>query len=89
LQSGDGSFEVKDLPESDSEIQDPNATDRAAHPTGSDDGLQSMTAGLAGSIQQKIVIAPVADAPHAVRPPRRHREKDSNLEAEDDVKDNA
>src|SRR5215213_2520830 len=89
LQSSDGALEVENLPERDPEIQESDTAHRAAHPTGSDHCLQTLNTCLAGSIQQKVVVAPVADAPHAVRPPRRHREKDPNLEAQDDVKNNA
>ena len=89
LQSSYGAFEIEDLPERDAEIQKPDTADRAAHPTGSDHCLQTLNTCLAGSIQQKVVVAPIADAPHSVRPPRRHREKDPNLEAQDNVKNNA
>jgi hypothetical protein len=33
LQRRHRSFEVEDFPESDADIQQPNATDRATHPT--------------------------------------------------------
>src|ERR1044072_8227440 len=89
LQSSDGAFEVEDLPERDAEIQKSDTTHRPTHPTGSDHRLQTLTACLARSIQQKVVVAPIADAPHAVRPPRCHRQKDANLEAQDNVKNNA
>ena len=89
LQSSDGAFEVEDLPERNAEIQESDATHRAAHPAGGDDRLQTLNTRLARSIQQKVVVAPIADSPHAMRPPRRHGEKDANLEAEDDVENNA
>src|ERR1043165_3147350 len=89
LQSHHSAFEVEDLPERNSEIQKPDTTHRAAHPTGSNHRLQPLNARLARRIKKKIIVAPVADSPHAVRPPWRHREKDPNLEAQDDVKDNA
>src|SRR5215470_2194395 len=89
LQGSDGAFEVENLPKRDAEIQQSNTTHRAAHPTGSDHCLQTLNARRARSIQQKVVVAPIADAPHSVRPPRRYREKNANLEAQDDVKNNA
>src|SRR5689334_18806941 len=89
LQSSNGAFEVEDLPECDAEIQQPDTTYRATHPTGSDYCLQTLNACRARSIQQKVVVAPIADSPHSVRPPRRHGEKNANLEAQDDVKNNA
>src|SRR5215211_7736657 len=89
LQGSDGAFEVENLPERYPEIQKSDTANRAAHPTGSDHCLQTLNTCLAGSIQQKVVVAPIADSPHAVRPPRRHREKDPNLEAQNDVNNNA
>src|ERR1044072_3528246 len=89
LQRNDGAFEIKNLPERNSEIQKPDPAHRAANPTGSNHCLQSLNPRLARSVKQKIIVAPVADSPHSVRPPRRHREKDTNLEAKDNVKDNA
>ena len=89
LQSSDGATEVEDFPERDAEIQKSDTADCAPHPTGSDHCLQTLNACLAGSIQQKVVVAPIADSPHSVRPPRRHGEKNANLEAQDDVKNNA
>src|ERR1051326_9060377 len=89
LQGRDSAFEVEDLPERDAKIQQSDTAHRAAHPTGSDHCLQTLNTSFVGSIQQEIVVAPIADAPHSVRPPRRHREKNANLEAQDDVKDNA
>ena len=89
LQSSDGAFEVENLPERNTEIQEPDATHRAAHPAGGDHRLQTLNTRLARSIQEKVVVAPIADPPHAMRPPRRHSEKDADLETEDDVKNNA
>jgi hypothetical protein len=89
LQSDDGAFEIKNLPERNSEIQKPDSTHGAANPTGSNHCLQSVTTRLARGIKQKLIITPLADAPHSVRPPRLHREKDTNLEAQNNVKDNA
>jgi len=89
LEGSDGAFEIEDLPERDAEIQQSDTAHRAAHPTGSDHCLQSLDTRFVGRIQQKIVVAPIADAPHAVRPPRSDGKKDANLEAQDDVKNNA
>src|SRR6476660_2268151 len=89
LQGSDGAFEVEDLPKRNAEIQQSDAAHSAAHPTGSDHCLQTLNACRAGRIQQKVIIAPIADSPHSMRPPRRHGEKNANLEAQDDVKNNA
>jgi len=50
LQSSDCVFEMKDFPESDPEIQNPDATHGAAHPAGRNNGLQSLNASLLRSI---------------------------------------
>ena len=50
LQRGDCLSEVEDLPDGDAEIQQADAADRATHPAGGDDSLQSLNASLAGSI---------------------------------------
>ena len=42
LQRGDCLFEVENLPHGDAEIQEPDAAHGAAHPTRSDDGLQTL-----------------------------------------------
>ena len=89
LQSSNRAFEVEDLPERDSEIQKSDATHSASHPTRRNHRLQTLNARLARSIQQKIIVAPIADAPHPMRPPRQHRQKQADLEAKDDVKNNA
>src|SRR6185369_16399023 len=89
LQRSHGAFEVEDLPERDAEIQKPDTTHRTAHPAGSNDCLQTLNTSLVRSIQQKVIVAPIANSPHAVRPPWRHGEKDANLEAQDDIKNNA
>src|SRR6185369_6353299 len=89
LQSDNGAFEIENLPERNSEIQKPDTTYRATNPTGSNHSLQSLDARLARGVKQKIIVAPIADAPHSVRPPWRHCEKDTNLEAQNNVKDNA
>src|ERR1043165_4718962 len=89
LQGRDSAFEVEDLPERDAEIQESDTTHRAAHPPGSDHCLQTLNTCFVGSIQQKVVVAPIADSPHSVWPPRRHGKENANLEAQDDVKNNA
>ena len=89
LQSSDGAFEVEDLPERDAEIQKSDTTHRAAHPTGRDHCLQTLNACRARSIQQKVVVAPVAQTPHSLRPPRKNRKEYSYLKAENDVEDYA
>src|SRR5689334_514738 len=74
LQRGDCLFEVEYLPDGDAQVQQSDAANSAAHPTRSDDGLQPLDARLLRSIQQEEVVAPIAEAPHSLRPPRRDRE---------------
>ena len=73
------------FPEGDPDIQEADASDRATYPSGSNDSLQRMHACLARRIQQKIVVAPVANSPHALWPPGQHGEKDADFQAQDDV----
>lgn len=80
---------MENLPEGDSQVQQPNARDRAAHPSGSDDGLQCVGARLPRCVQKKIIVAPVAEAERALRNPRQERKHNANLEAENDIKDYA
>ena len=42
LQRGDRLFEVEDLPDCDAEVQQADAAHGPAHPTRSDDGLQTV-----------------------------------------------
>src|ERR1700730_16959710 len=51
-------LEVENLPESDSQIQRANAGHSASPPTRRNDGLQTIEAGLAGCVEQKVVVAP-------------------------------
>ena len=89
MQRLDCLFEVKDFPESDTDVQKSDATDGAPDPTRRDKGLYSLNAGFLRSIQQEIVVAPVAEAPHPVRPPGRDREERADFKAQDDVKNDA
>jgi hypothetical protein len=88
LQRGDALFEMKDFPKSHSQIQHAQAGDRAAHPARSYHGLQPVHSALACRIQQKIIIAPVAEAQRALRNPWQQREHYANFKAQDDVEDN-
>src|SRR5215207_1703002 len=81
LQSSDRAFEVKDFPESNAEIQDPNTTNSAPDPSRSDDCLQSLNTRLASSIQQEIVVAPIANSPHPLRPPGQNCKEDADFKA--------
>ena len=80
---------MKNFPESYPEVQKPNSRDRAAHPSRSDKSLQSVGAGLARRVQEKIIVTPVTQAQGALRDPRQERKHDANLETENNVEDDA
>ncbi len=89
LQRGDCLIEMKNFPDSDAEIQQPDAAHRTAYPTGGDDSLQPLNPRLLRGIQEKEVVAPVAKTPHSLRPPRRNRQRQPDLETENNVKNDA
>ena len=82
-------LELEDLPESDSEIQDADTCYGASNPSGGHHCLQSVVSGLARSIEQKIVVAPVTESQGALRDPRQQSEDNADLEAKDYVEDYA
>ena len=58
--------EMEDFPKGNPDVQQADAGDRAAHPTGSNHGLYDLDAGFPRRIQQKIIITPVAEAQRAL-----------------------
>ena len=62
--------EMKDFPKGNPDVQQTDAGDRAAHPAGSNHGLYYLHAGFSRRIQQKIIVAPVAQAERALGNPR-------------------
>ena len=78
---------MRDLPESDTEIEQPEPRHSAAHPAGSDGSLKTHESGLVRRVDEEIVIRPVAQ-PERMNP-RQEREHDAHFKAQDDVKNNA
>src|SRR6266851_379877 len=91
LQSTDGAVEVQNLPEGDSQIQNTHTGDCAAHPTRRDDRLQTVDAGLVRRIEQKIVVAPIAQGKpqKSLRNPGHKRQHQPDLQAKDNVENGA
>lgn len=75
------------LPESDPNIQETHTSHCPTHPPRSNYSLQSMHAGLPRRVQEKIVVAPVAQAERALRNPRQEREHNADFQAENDIED--
>ncbi len=76
---------VRDLPAGHAEVEQTQPCDRATHPARRDGVLQTLQADLLRGVEQKIVIAPVAQ-PKRVNP-RQQRQHGARLKAQDDVKD--
>ena len=82
----DSLLEVENFPKRDPDIQQTEAGDCAAHPSRRNHGLQQR-AGLARRVQQKIIVAPVAETQRALRRPGQQRQHDANFKAKDNIKD--
>ena len=80
---------MEDFPKGNPDVQQTDAGDRAAHPTRSNHGLNDLHAGFSRRVEQKIIVAPVAQAQRSLRNPRQQRKHNANFEAKDDVKDDA
>ena len=80
---------MENLPEGDPDIQDTDASHCTANPAGSNYSLQRMHAGFARGVQEKIIIAPVAQAKRALRNPRQQHEHQADFQAENDIEDDA
>ncbi len=85
LEGGHRPFEIKKFPECDSDIQQADATHRAAHPSRRNNGLQPVNTRCARSIYQEEVVAPIVETPHALRPPWQHGENETDLQTQDNV----
>jgi len=84
VQRPDSLAKVEQLPEAHSDVEDADARDRAAHPSGRNKTLQPVT-GLARGHQQKIIIGPIAETPPAVRHPGQYGQHDADFKTQDDV----
>ena len=81
----DSLLEMEYFPKGDPDIQEPDAGNRSAHPARGNYGLQCMHAGFARGVQEKVVVAPVAQSKRALRNPRQERQHNANLQAEDNI----
>ena len=81
----DSLSEMKYFPEGNPDIQETNAGNSATHPSGSNYSLQRIHAGFARGVNQKIVVAPVAQPESALRNPRQECENYADFQAEDDI----
>ena len=75
---------MKQLPKSHRDVQKSDARNGSAHPPRRHEALQTVT-GLARGQQQKIVVAPIAQSPPAVRHPGQNGEHYADLKAQDYV----
>src|ERR1044072_920169 len=82
-------LEMKDLPKGDPDVQQTDAGNSATHPAGSNYSLQRLHAGYPDGVQEKIILAPIAHAERALRNPRQERQKDADLQAENDIENDA
>ena len=80
---------MENFPKRYSDIQQPNAGYGAAHPSGSNDSFQRVHSCFARGVEQKIVIAPIAQTKRSLRHPRQKREHDAYFQAQDDVENDA
>lgn len=82
-------FEVEDFPKGHAEIEQAETGHGAAYPARGHHALQSIKSRLARRVEQKIIIAPVAQTEKTLRNPGQQREHNANFQAKNDVKNDA
>lgn len=82
-----GLLKMKYFPEGNPDVQKTNASHCATHPAGGHYSLQRMNAGFARCVQQKIIVAPIAQPECALRNPRQERKHNADFQAEDNIED--
>lgn len=82
----DSLLEMKYFPEGDPDVQETNASHCPTYPSGGNYSLQYV-AGFARSVQQKIVVAPVAQPKRPLGNPWQEGEHNADFQAEDDIED--
>lgn len=80
---------MEDFPKRHSQIQDAQTGNCATDPTRSDHTLQTIETGLTRGVQKEIVVSPITQAEKSLRNPGQQREHNANLQAQDNVEDNA
>ena len=76
---------MHDLPEGDPQVEQAQTRHRAAHPAGRDGVLYALQSGLLRRVEEKVVVAPIAQSERVN--PRQQREHNADFEAQDDVED--
>jgi len=84
-ESAHAAAEVSDLPEGQTEVDEAESGHCAARPAGSDGLLQNVKPRLLRHVDEKEVVAPIAQAERVH--PRQERQHDARFQAQDDVKD--
>jgi len=81
-----GLLEMKYFPEGYPDVQKTNPSHCATHPAGGNHSLQRINARFARGVQQKIVVAPVAQPERTLRNPRQESEHNADFQAKDNIK---
>jgi len=68
------------------DIKESDTGNGAAHPARRNETLQPVEVGFSCGKNQEVVVAPVAQAEHALGNPRQKSQHDPYLQAEDNVK---
>lgn len=82
-------FEIEDFPKCHAEIQQAQTGDCSAHPARSHEALQTVESRFTSGVEEKVVVAPIAQPQKALRNPWQERENYANFQAKNDVEDNA
>jgi len=77
------------FPEGHAQVQYTKTCDCPPDPARGHHILQTIKPGLTCGIQQKIVVSPIAKAEKSLRNPGQQSEHEANLQAKDNVEDNA
>lgn len=80
---------MEDFPKGDAHIQQADTRDGAPNPSRGHNRLQSIETSLTRSVQQEIVVSPLAQSESALRNPGKQCEHNPDLKAEDDVENDA
>jgi len=71
LECPDALLEMEYFPESNCDVENTDTADGSSHPSGSDYALQAIHSRLAGGVEEKVIISPVAqDSQSTLRDPR-------------------
>ena len=82
-------FEIEDLPKCHAEIQQAQTSDCSAHPARSHEALQTVESRFTSGVEEKVVVAPIAQPQKALWNPWQECENYANFQAKDDVENYA